>query len=66
MMNFEKYSNILTKKVTSKMARRFPEDLRDFLQDFAPRHTGRKVKDVFALNNISVMDWPGNSPDYIL
>ena len=45
------------------MARKFPEGLGIFQQDLAPCHTSRKVKNFINLNNISVLDWPGNSPD---
>jgi transposase len=34
-----------------------------FLQDGAPCHTAKKVKAFLKENNVSVMDWPGNSPD---
>ena len=64
MMNSEKYTDVLTKKVTLEMARRFPEGLGVFQQDLAPCHTSRKVKNVFALKNISVLDWPRTSLDY--
>ena len=63
MMNSEKYTDALTKKVTPEMARRFLEGSRVFQQDLAPCHTSRKVKNVFGLNSISVLDWLGNSPD---
>jgi transposase len=34
-----------------------------FLQDGAPCHTSKKVKDYLKGKEIEVMDWPGNSPD---
>jgi hypothetical protein len=34
-----------------------------FLQDGAPCHTAKKVKVFLKENIVSVMDWPGNSPD---
>ena len=43
------------------MGRRFPVGLGIFQQDLAFCHTSRKVKNIFALNNISVLDWLGNS-----
>ena len=45
------------------MARKFPEGSEIFQQDLAPCHTCQKVKNFINLNNISVLDWPGNSPD---
>ena len=44
MMNFEKYLDVLTKKVILEMARKFPEGSGIFQQDFPPCHTCRKVK----------------------
>ena len=65
MMNSQIYTDILTKKVTPEMARRrkFPEVSEVFLQDSALCHASREVKNVFALNNIFVLDWPGNFSD---
>ena len=64
MMNSEKYLDVLTKKVIPKMVRKFPEGSGIFQQDLAPCHTSRKVKNFINLHNISVLDWPGNSPDF--
>ena len=63
MMNSEKYLDVLTKKVIPEMARKFPEGSGIFQQDLAPCHTSRKVKNFINLNNILVLDWPGNSLD---
>ena len=63
MMNSEKYLDVLTKKVIPEMAKKFPEGSGIFQQDLAPCHTSRKVKNFTNLNNISVLNWPGNSPD---
>ena len=63
MINSENYLDVLTKKVIPEMARKFPEGSGIFQQDLAPCHTSRKVKNFINLNNISVLDWPGNSPD---
>ena len=62
-MNSEKYLDVLTKKVIPEMARKFPEGLGIFQQDLTLSHTNRKVKKFVNLNNISALDWPGNSPD---
>ena len=56
MMDSEKCNNVLTKKGTTKMAKRFPEGLGVFLAGF-------NILPYFGLNNISVLDWPGNSTD---
>ena len=63
MMNSEKYLDVPTKKVIPEMARKFPIGSGIFQQDLAPCHTSRKVKNSINLNNISVLYWPGNSPD---
>ena len=63
MMNSEKYLDVLTKRVILDMARKFPEVSGIFQQDLAPCHTSQKVKNFINLNNISGLDWPGNSPD---
>ena len=34
-----------------------------FIQDDAPRHTARKVTAFFDDENLSVMEWPSQSPD---
>jgi transposase len=34
-----------------------------FLQDGAPCHTSKKVKEFLQAKEVEVMDWPGNSPD---
>ena len=34
-----------------------------FQQDLAPYHSSKKVKKIFSYLSISVLDWPGNSPD---
>ena len=63
MMNSEKYLDVLIKKVIPEMARKFPEGLGIFQQDLALCHTSRKIKNFINLNNISVLDWTGNSSD---
>ena len=34
-----------------------------FMQDGAPCHTARSIKDWFAINNVNVLDWVGQSCD---
>ena len=63
MMNSEKCLDVLTKKVIPEMAKKFPVGSGIFQQGLAPCHTSRKVKNFINLNNISVLDWLGNSPD---
>ena len=63
MMNCEKYTDTLTKKVTPEMARRFPGGLRVFQQDIVLCYASRKVKSVAALHKISALDYLKNSFD---
>ena len=44
VINSEKYLDVLTKKVKSEMARKFPESSGIFQQDLVPCHTSQKVK----------------------
>ena len=62
MINSEKYLDVLTTKVIPEMARKFPEGSGIFRQDLAPCYTSRKVKNFINMNNILVLNWPGNSP----
>ena len=34
-----------------------------FIQDGAPCHTAKSIKTFLASENVSLLDWPGNSPD---
>ena len=63
VMNSEKYLDVLTKIVIPEIERKFPEGSGVFQEDLATYHTSRKVKNFINLNNILVLDWPGNSPD---
>ena len=64
MMNSEKYIELPQKStVTQEMAKRFLQGTWIFQQDLASCHTSRRVKYFFVSNNISVLDWPGNSLD---
>ena len=63
MINSKKYLDVLAKKVIPEMARKFPEGSGVFQQDLAPCHSSRKVTNFINLNNISVLHWPGKSPD---
>lgn len=62
MMNSQKYLEILQDRMV-------PELLKVnggnpiFQHDLAPCHTSKIVKQFFTDNKITVLDWPGNSPD---
>lgn len=59
-MNGDRYMGVLKEKLLPWM-----ESLgaTKFLQDGAPCHTSKKVMSFLRENNVTVMDWPGNSPD---
>ena len=59
-VNAERYINILENKLKVSMS---IHDCTIFQQDSAPAHTAIVVKNWFRNNKISVLDWPGNSPD---
>jgi transposase len=59
-MNGERYIEMLRDKLLPWMGML---GATKFLQDGAPCHTSKKVKNFLKENNIDVMDWPGNSPD---
>jgi transposase len=59
-MNSDRYIAMLQDKLLVGMRH---HKAKHFLQDGAPCHTSRKVMAFLKQNNISVMDWPGNSPD---
>ena len=59
-MNQHSYLAILKQKLMPAMAH---AKITRFLQDGAPCHRAKAVKDWLALKNMAVMDWPGNSPD---
>ena len=54
------YLAILKQKLMPAMAH---AKITRFLQDGAPCHQAKAVKECLALKNMAVMNWPGNSPD---
>jgi transposase len=59
-MNGERYMNVLDNHLLPIMALHRASH---FLQDGAPCHTSKKVKDFLKEKDLEVMEWPGNSPD---
>jgi transposase len=59
-MNGERYMDVLDNHLLPFMALHRASH---FLQDGAPCHTSKKVKDFLKEKDLEVMDWPGNSPD---
>ena len=60
MMNGDHYKMVLEEHLLPAMERL---QATHFLQDGAPCHKSKKVKDLLAQADFEVMDWPGNSPD---
>lgn len=63
MMNGKKYVGILRKNAVPELSKRFPDKSGIFQQDLAPCHTSKLVQSFFSSKNITVLQWPGNSPD---
>jgi transposase len=59
-MNSDRYIAMLEDKLIFWMNH---HKAKHFLQDGAPCHTSKKVMAFLKEKKISVMDWPGNSPD---
>ena len=63
MVNQHQYTHIIETRVIPQMRSDFPFDEGIFQHDLAPCHTAKKVKAKLDEANISVLKWPGNSPD---
>lgn len=71
IVNGAKYIEILKAKMLSSARALFDPDVLNpgvapdfiFQQDNAPCHTSKLVKTWFDQANVTVLDWPGNSPD---
>ncbi len=61
IMNKESYLNLLQNTVLPKI--RLDDSIDVFMQDNAPCHTARLVKDFLTQESISVLPWPAQSPD---
>lgn len=63
-MNSDVYKQVLDTKLFRTVQDQFGDDRNwIFQQDSAPCHTSKKMKEFFTEHNITVLDWPGNSPD---
>jgi transposase len=59
-MNGERYQEVLTNHLIPFM---LIHGITYFLQDSAPCHTSKRIKDYLSDKPFHVIDWPGNSPD---
>ena len=62
-MNAEKYIKVVEKNVAANLANAFPDGSGVYQQDSAPCHKAKKVMGYMKKMKITVLDWPGNSPD---
>ena len=60
-MNSKAYLQIIERKVCRKLSDLHPRAI--FQQDFAPCHKAKLITNCFKKMKITVLDWPGNSPD---
>ena len=63
MMKKEQYLEVLQHRVLPQADDWFEGCDWVFQQDLAPCHTAGVVKDFFRDNDVTVLEWPGNSPD---
>lgn len=63
MMRSDQYIDILSRRLVPEMRKTFPLATGIFQHDLAPCHTSKKVQTFFRQKKITVLDWPGNSPD---
>ena len=62
-MNRNKYKAVLQAHVLPVMQRDFPDGGGIFQQDLASCHTSQKMCTFFEESGLTILDWPGNSPD---
>ena len=61
-MNSDKYIEVVDKKAVRDLENAFPDGTGIFQQDSATCHQSKKVTKFFESKQITVLDWPGNSP----
>lgn len=63
-MKQDQYKTVLQTRLIPQLKDWFPNGERvTFMQDGAPCHTAKSIKDFLASENIPLLEWPGNSPD---
>ena len=63
-MNSDVYKQVLETKLLRTVEEQFGGDGNwIFQQDSTPSDTSKKMKEFFTEYNMTVLDWPGNSPD---
>ena len=62
-MNSDKYKNILANYLLPILFNGDSLAGKVFQQNLAPCHISKKMQTFFAQTSITLLDWPGNSPD---
>lgn len=62
-MNSQQYVTVLRHQAIPELKKRFPDKSGVYQQDLAPCHTSKQVQQFFTSKKVSVLEWPGNSPD---
>jgi Transposase and inactivated derivatives len=63
-MRQDQYKRVLETRLLPQLEEWFPDDEEYvFMHDSAPCHKARSVTEFLAQRNITVLPWPGNSPD---
>ena len=63
MMNSTQYKKVLESRAIPQLQEWFPEGESIFMHDGAPCHRSKLVKNFLMEKEVTVLDWPGNSPD---
>lgn len=62
-MRQDQYLNVLQRRMVPQAKDWFPDDEFVFMHDGAPCHQAKTIKSFLNTKEISVLPWPGNSPD---
>lgn len=62
-MKSDQYLQVLKTKLLPQAKEWFPDGEFIFMQDGAPCYNGKIIKEFFKKEELSVLPWPGNSPD---
>lgn len=62
-MRQEQYKQVLQTELLPQMKEWFGDGLKVFMQDGAPCHTAKSIQKYLEEEKITVLPWPGNSPD---